>query len=236
VTFLNNSQAGANDYADWIGIPRQRITVIYNGVDFGGQQRLSADAIRASRAELGIEENAFVVGGMFRFEAEKRPLLWLDVAAEVAKAIPDAKFVLYGQGRLRSSMEAKVKDLGLGKRIQMLGVTSDPLSAMSLMNVFLLTSYGEGLPNVLLEAQWVGTPVVSTKSGGATEAVDVGVSGWIAATHAAPDIAAAIIELYRDQALMARAAERCPAFVRERFGVERMIAETLKVYGVASQH
>ena len=83
VTFLNNSRAGADDYADWIGIPRDRIKVVHNGIDFGDQGRLAPDAIRSQRNALGIQESDFVVGGVFRFEKEKQPLLWIEVASEV---------------------------------------------------------------------------------------------------------------------------------------------------------
>src|SRR5215475_986379 len=78
VTFLNNSRAGADDYADWLGIPRDRISVIYNGVDFGNEGRLPADAMAQLRQSHGIPARAFVVGGVFRLEEEKRPLLWVE--------------------------------------------------------------------------------------------------------------------------------------------------------------
>ncbi len=232
VTFLNNSRAGADDYADWIGISRDRIKVIHNGIAFGDRRRPTFDAIGVARRELGIAEGRFVVGGVFRFEEEKQPLLWLDVAAQVRRAIPEAHFLVYGQGSLRTTMEAKIRDLDLGDSVTLAGVTDDPLESMSLMDVFLLTSYGEGLPNVLLEAQWVGTPVVCTKAGGAPEAIDPGVSGWVVDVNSPEALAEAIIKIHRNPSLAASAALRGPLFVRRHFGMSRMIAETLDAYGI----
>src|SRR5262249_57772804 len=65
VTLVNNSRAGADDYAAWIGMPRTDIKVIYNGVDFRMQGRLSADAAIALRSAMGIPTDAFVIGGVF---------------------------------------------------------------------------------------------------------------------------------------------------------------------------
>lgn len=66
VTLINNSRAGADDYADWIGIPRERIRVVHNGVDLGDRTRASDDSAKALRTTLGIPGDAFVVGGVFR--------------------------------------------------------------------------------------------------------------------------------------------------------------------------
>jgi glycosyltransferase involved in cell wall biosynthesis/predicted O-methyltransferase YrrM len=234
VTILNNSRAGGDDYADWIGIPREQVQVIHNGIAFADQRRLAPDAISGARRELGISAGDVVVGGVFRFEKEKQPLLWLEVAAQIHRAVPETRFLLYGQGSLRDAMEAKIRDLQLTDRVIFAGVTEDPLAAMSLMNVFLLTSYGEGLPNVLLEAQLVGTPVVSTRAGGAPEAVDCGVSGWVVDIDSPQALAAAAINILRDPEVAAKAAARGPFFVREHFGTSRMIAETLQAYGLCS--
>ena len=231
ITFLNNSRAGADDYADWIGISRDRIKVIHNGVAFG-DRRLAFDAIMAARRELGIADGHFVVGGVFRFEEEKQPLLWLDVAARIRDTVPEARFLLYGQGSLRAAMEAKIRDLDLGDRVILAGVTDDPLGAMSLMDVFLLTSFGEGLPNVLLEAQWVGTPVVCTRAGGAPEAIDPGVSGWVVDLNSPEALAEAVVNIQRNPGLAATAALHGPLFVRQHFGISRMIAETIDAYGM----
>ena len=233
VTILNNSRAGADDYADWIGISRDRVKVIHNGVAFGDQGRSAPHMIRAGRRQYGFSDDDFVVGGVFRFAEEKRPLLWLDAAAYIHRAVPEARFLVYGMGPLRAAMEAKIRDLDLGDRVILAGITDDPLAAISLMDVFMLTSSYEGLPNVLLEAQWVGTPVVCTRAGGAPEAVDCGVTGWVVDVDSPQALADAVIHIRGDSNVAAHAALRGPSFVRERFGISRMIAETLAAYGIS---
>jgi glycosyltransferase involved in cell wall biosynthesis len=216
-------------------MPRERVAVVHNAIDFGDRTRLPAPEVAARRAALGLPEDAFVVGGVFRLDEEKRPLLWLHTAALVANAVPRACFVVFGQGPLREKMQKAAEREGIAERLVMPGVTDDVLAAMSMMDVFLLASSGEGLPNVVLEAQWVGTPVVATDVGGTAEALDPGVTGWAIRTDAAEELAARVAWLHEHPEAVEQARSRGPAFVREKFGVARMVADTLRVYGVADQ-
>lgn len=233
VVLVNNSRAGANDYADWIGIPRERIQVVHNGVDLGVRKCTSDATAKELRQALGIPSGAFVVGGVFRFEAEKRPLLWIDTAALVAKHVPEAWFVIFGQGSLREQMRAAAVRTGLAERLVMPGLTEDALSAMSAMDVLLLTSSGEGLPNVLLEAQWSGTPVVTTDVGGAREAIDPGATGWAISSDRADDLAQQVTWLYAHPEIRDCVRDQGPTFVRREFSVERMVRETAALYETA---
>jgi glycosyltransferase involved in cell wall biosynthesis len=234
VVILNNSNAGAHDYADWIGIARDRIRVIRNGIDFGTRGRLSPAETAGLRRSHGIPEQAFVVGGVFRFAEEKRPLLWIDAAKLIADRIPGVDFVLFGTGYMRDEMEACIRAYGLVDRFSLPGVTDDVLSVMSMMDVFMLTSSGEGIPNVVLEAQWVGTPVVATNAGGTAEAVDPDVTGWILDDVSAQALAHRVHVLFTDRDLQQSVRKRGPALVRARFGVKRMIDETWTAYGYAT--
>jgi glycosyltransferase involved in cell wall biosynthesis len=234
VTIINNSRAGADDYADWIGIPRDRIRVVHNGVDFGDRSRLSASECADLRASLGIPEGSFVVGGMFRLEKEKRPILWVQTAALLARQVPDMHFVIFGQGRMHDAVLQAAEREGISHRLTLAGVTNDALSAMSIMDVFLLVSFGEGLPNVLLEAQWAGTPVVVTDVGGAKESLDPGVTGWAIDTNAPQHLAARIKWLRDNPAVLQATRIKGPQWVREHFGIHRMVEETIRVYDLSS--
>lgn len=231
IVLINNSRAGADDYARWLGLPAERIGVVANGLAFDSHERLPPAAVVERRASFGIPADAFLIGGVFRLVKQKRPMLWLDAAARISDALPQARFLIHGHGPQRTPMEDRIRALGLVDRIVLADVTDNPLAAMSLFDLLLLTSRGEGLPNVLIEAQSVGTPVVATRVGGTPEAVDDGVTGWIVDDHGAEAIAGRILEVYRQPALLRAAAAAGPAFVRERFALDRMIARTLDVYG-----
>jgi glycosyltransferase involved in cell wall biosynthesis len=124
VVLLNNSQAGAESYAEWLRLPPDRIEVIYNGLDMAP---IAGDAGLRVRDLLGIPSDAPLVGGVFRFYPEKRPLLWVEVAARVARANPKAWFVLFGRGILEQDIAKAVHRLGIADRLVMPGITGEVL-------------------------------------------------------------------------------------------------------------
>jgi glycosyltransferase involved in cell wall biosynthesis len=230
VVFLNNSRAGAESYRQWLNLAPDRIKVVYNGLDMG---RVDDNAAAALRKRLGIPPGAPLVGGVFRLFPEKRPLLWVEVAARVFRANPDTWFVLFGRGDLeREIVEAAAKS-GIGDRLVMPGITEDVGPVMRSLDVFLLTSFGEGVPNVVLEAQWAGTPVVATKAGGVAEAIAPGRTGWIVDPPEAEQLARRVCWLLADRKARAEARIAGPEFINQRFGLQRMIEETVAAYGMA---
>lgn len=231
VHFVNNSDAGARDYEKWLRFKPGRITTLRNGVAFRHGGRAPADGIAALRAELGVPSDAPLIGGIFRLFPEKRPLLWVDAAAEIARRHPAARFVIWGQGVLEEELRRHVQEAGLDDRLIIAGVTDDAATALSSLDVFMLTSLQEGTPNVVLEAQWVGTPVVALEAGGTREALDDGRSGWIVDPPMAAGLADRVSLLLDQPALRAACQANGPAFVAGKFGLQRMIDATLAAYG-----
>src|SRR4029079_11097706 len=105
--------------------------------------------------------------------------LWLEVAAPVLQARPDVHFVVCGDGPMRGEMGEYADGLGIGDRVHLPGPQSNIGSWFKMMDVVLLASRHEGLPNVLLEAQSLGVPVVAPDVGGMAEVVEHGVTGWV---------------------------------------------------------
>src|SRR5262249_41139737 len=150
-----NSEAGALDYAQWIGMPRERLRVVRNGVNFDELVRPSQEAVTTLRASLGAPAGAPLVGGLFRFSPEKRPELWIETAGRIGAARADCRFALFGMGPLRNDMATLAEKWGLGDRLAIRDVTAEPLVALTAFDACLLTSGAEGTPNVALEAQWL---------------------------------------------------------------------------------
>jgi len=234
VILSNNSRAGANDYAAWLEVAPSRIEVVHNGIDF---ERLAHSAnpneTRQARARLGIPSNAPILGGVFRMSEEKRPLLWLDVAAAVVAAQPDVHFVVCGDGPMRDEIHSRAVSLGIADKLHLPGAQSNIGSWFKLMDVVMLTSRHEGLPNVLLEAQALGVPVVAPDVGGAAEVIEQGRTGWTVKNADATLLAERVLHCLTDGEWRRTAAERAPQFVRERFGIETMLRRNLDVYGIS---
>ena len=233
--FLNNSFAGALDYCRWLDIPRERFQVVRNGVDFSGLTRVDDSVVSAYRHSLGIPQNAPVVGSIFRFWAEKRPMLWLNTAKEIAQLVPDAHFLLIGEGPMREEMERLVRKAKLTDKVHMPGARTDIATPLSSMTVFVLTSEFEGTPNVVLEAQWLGVPVVATDAGGTREAIDESLTGWCCSIPDPTLIAAKTKAVLSDGSFLQQLRQRGPRFVDQRFGMNKMIDRTLSLYTVKNE-
>jgi glycosyltransferase involved in cell wall biosynthesis len=230
VVCLNNSLAGAQDYARWLDVPAQRIGVLRNGFDLPPADSASA---AAERRRLGVPAGTLLVGSMFRFQPEKRVALWLKAAAALRARHAAARFVLYGAGPLLPELRRRAAALGLQSHLMLPGLTRDPLAALGAMDVFLLTSEAEGTPNVLIEAQWAGTPVVATAAGGVGETLEPGTTGILVERAEPQTIAEAVLAAAAPE-WRARTRTAGPALVAARFGLARMIEETLAAYGFAA--
>lgn len=232
VTFLNNSEAGASDYKRWLGVTSLKIQVVRNGFDFSilpPPQELPH--LRSEyRRRHGIPADAPVVGVIMRISEEKRPLLWIEIARQIAQKIPKAHFLIVGNGPMRDQVE-KVAQSALPKIIHFPGHERNAAMAMAAMDMFLLTSRIEGLPNVLIEAQAIGVPPVAIDAGGARETMKNEETGWVITTSNASVIADKVASLLVDKPALAVAARCGSAFVRREFSAQRMIDKTLHCYG-----
>jgi glycosyltransferase involved in cell wall biosynthesis len=235
VVITNNSRAGAHDYESWLGINSGRIKVVHNGFDFDNFRHPGLDAVQAYRTKLGIGPDQAVIGTIMRFSEEKRPLLCVAVAASLLRQKSDLIFLMVGAGVMQAEVFAAVGLLGLRDRIVLVGIERDAALALAAMDVFLLTSRKEGLPNVLVEAQSLGVPVVSTDAGGAAETFQDGVTGRLIRSDEPDRIAAAVLSALDDHEWRKRAIEIAPEFVRRRFSINRMLDDTLRLYGTAAE-
>ncbi|WP_299702400.1 glycosyltransferase family 4 protein [uncultured Pontibacter sp.] len=131
------------------------------------------------RQELDIPENAPVIGTVSVFRFQKRLDVWMEIAAAILKKVPEAHFIIVGDGPLKEELMAKKKSLGLEDRLHMPGLKTDVKPYFSAMDIYMMSSIFEGLPIALLEAMSCSCAVISTKAGGVGEVVDEGKSGLL---------------------------------------------------------
>jgi glycosyltransferase involved in cell wall biosynthesis len=166
IELLFVADASARDYADWWSVDQSaKFKRLYNGFT---DVEAAPDARETLRREMGFAPEAPVLGTVFRFEPVKRPSLWIEAAAHVADKLPDARFLMVGGGAQWEAARAQVASLGLSDRFHFPGKVRNVGDYLACMDVFMLTSKVEGLPNSLVEAQLAGVPVITTDVGGAT--------------------------------------------------------------------
>jgi glycosyltransferase involved in cell wall biosynthesis len=229
-----NSAAGGADYAAWLALPRERVHIVLNGFDATAVAVPADDEVRALRAEHGIGDADPVVAGVFRLSAEKRPLLWLDVVLRLKQRFPRLRVLHAGVGPDLEAVKERVRELGLQDTVVLLGRRSDTNRVIRAADLLLLVSTLEGLPNVVLEAQWLERPVVCTAAGGSVEAVQDGVTGFVIAgtQHGLEqEIEQACARLLADADLRARMGRAGREWVATRFAVDVMVERSIALYG-----
>jgi glycosyltransferase involved in cell wall biosynthesis len=231
IVMLNNSLAGLTKYMRWLDVPNDKIRLIYNGFLPRSFHIRKGSEKQFCRRHLGLTDNARVIGTVMRFAPEKDPYLWLETAAAIAAARPDTRFALAGYGVLAKQVERRIETLGLAERFILPGAAKDVGLMYGALDLLLLTSRFEGTPNVLIEAQAAGIPVVAPDVGGVNEALLDGVTGILVGNRQASSLASAVLEILEDSGWRERAATEGPAFVSKRFGHQRMIDDTIAVYG-----
>jgi glycosyltransferase involved in cell wall biosynthesis len=226
--FLNNSRAGAADYARWLALADDDVQVIHNGFDFPVET--ARGAREAVRFAHGIPPDVPVVGSIMRFSEEKRPQLFIDVARILNASDPRLCFLVFGEGPLREEMITYARSCGLADVVILPGVTEDAWGALAAMDVFVLTSRMEGLPNVLIEAQAAGLPVVCTGVGGMEETLIDGKTGFSVREATPGGLAVAVSRLVREPQLRRQMSGAASAHARASFGIETMLDQTSKAY------
>lgn len=237
VYFLSNSKAGADDYKRWLKSDDMNFKVIRNGFDFSLKPKRDEWHIvrREYRRRVKIPSEANVVGVVMRIAEEKRPHLWIEVARKIIEKNLNTHFLIVGDGDLRIKLESLTLIPSLQNHFHFVGIESDVYPPLLAMDIFLLTSRIEGLPNVLIEAQSVGVPVVTTDVGGASETLDAGKTGYALKTSDPSILANKILSILGNPAWLSEARLNAPIFVESHFSQEKMISETIKVYGCNSK-
>jgi len=132
-----------------------------------------------ARKEFGLSETDLIIGMTACFKPQKSPLDFIKLAGAIKKDFSNAKFILIGDGILRKKVCALINKLNLGEEIILTGWRNDIASILSCLDVFVLTSLWEGMPIAVLEAMAAGLPVVATDTGGISEVVLRGKTGYL---------------------------------------------------------
>lgn len=230
------SEASRRSLMD-IGVPGEKIHVLYNGLDVR-RFRPGADGA-AVRAALGIPPEAFVVlltgrlcpdkgqGDLLRavgmLKARGHEVSVLLVGRDDVMATP-------GRASYRAELEALAHDLGIEGQVYYLDHSGDMPAVNAAADVVTLPSYTESFGMVLAEGMACGKPVVGTLCGGIPEMITEGETGLLVPIGEPADLAAALERLVEDPALRAGLGENARRAVVERFSQERMAADAGRLF------
>jgi glycosyltransferase involved in cell wall biosynthesis len=224
---ITNSEATRRTFLRY-GATADSVTTIYNGLDWTPFDQ-SVD--RASvRAEWSVPVDAPVAGTVGRLHPVKGHRVFLDAARAVLDQVPDAYFVLVGDGPMRAELESQARALGIDSRVRFLGSRRDVPRLLAAMDLLALPSTEEAIGRVLVEAHAAGLPAVASRIGGTPEVVEHGRSGFLVPPGDPPALAVRMRELLSDRDRSRQMGAVGKEHVRSRFGEPEMIEKTRRVY------
>jgi glycosyltransferase involved in cell wall biosynthesis len=203
--------------------PSGKLRLVHNGLDPAPFLVAKGDSVRR---EFGLQDQP-VLTMVARLSPPKDPLTLLE-ACRLLKG--EYKCLLVGDGELREQVERFVSQNGLASRIILAGERKDIPQILAASQVFVLTSYKEGLPISIIEAGLAGLPVIASRVGGIPELVQDGINGYIVPPADAPALAKTIQRLLDDADLRQRLGKASREKTLGEFVFDRMYNKTHEVY------
>ena len=209
------------------GVPADHTVTVHEGIDV--EHVIAAPAVNVHEA-FWLPHGSPVVGNVAALVPHKGQRYLIDAAHLVVQQVPDARFVILGEGELREHLEKQVREHHLEKHVLLPGFRTDVLGCLKGFDLFAMSSVTEGLGTSLLDAMACARPIVATRAGGIPEIVEDGVNGLLVPARDHHALAEAIVRALKDADLRQRMGNAAFASVNERFTVERMVSETAGVY------
>lgn len=210
------------------GLSPERIKVIPSGIDFSlFQEATSSDYLRR---EFSFDADDFLVG-MVAHLADHKGHKYLIRATKILKEhTPKIKIIIVGEGPLRMELDKEVRDSKVEDIVFFLGFREDVPRILSSLDLFVLSSYLEGLGSSILDAMACRLPVVATRTGGIPEVVIHRETGLLVPPRSPQALAKAIMKLYNDREMALRLGKRGYEIVQQEYSVESMADKMIHLY------
>jgi len=202
------------------GVRAERCAVVHNGVD---PKLTPARPPEKVRKELGLQTGEFLVGTVGSLIKRKRVNILLETIAILKKNGQNIKCVVVGAGPEEGALKEHANSLGISELVTFTGFSTDPLSFISAMDVFVLSSEAEGLPRVVLEAMVVAKPVVAARVTGPAELVVNDETGFLIEGGDAKNFANKVSTLLNSAQTRRRMGSEGRARVCEKFSMESYV-------------
>lgn len=208
-------------------VQESKLRVIPNGIDvsrFGMEGAARSEV----RRELGIAEDAWVIGTVGRLASEKNQVLLVKALAGLLGE--HSRLVIVGDGPEAGAIARAVGEAGLQPWVHLTGARADVARFLEAFDVFALPSLSEGLPLVVLEAMASGLPVVASAVGGIPDVVEEGATGTLVSPGNVEELRAGLLELAGDRALARMRGARAREVARARYSLDTMAGSYMELY------
>ena len=193
--FVANCHATAKWASEIETIPRERIKIIYNGVELEQFQSVSTNDKNEIRHGLGLKQDSFVIGIVANLRPVKQVDTFLRAAALANSRLANLQFLIAGDGEQRKELENIASAAGIADKTFFMGKRTDVPKILAACDAAILSSSSESFSNSIVEYLASGLPIISTDVGGCREIIEDGVNGFIVPVADPEAMADRIIEL-----------------------------------------
>ncbi len=228
------SEATKNALAEYEWFRKSTISVIYNGIEANvptaGQGKGKGKGKGKGNNTLQLTDENIVFGTITRFDTIKNLPMMVRAFAKVYEAHPDARLLLVGDGDQKIAIEELVKELKVEQAVIFTGFQTDTQKYMSLIDVYILSSFSEGTSMTLLEAMSFSTCCIVTAVGGNTELIQDQINGKVVESDNTVQLAETMLQLTTDKATRMRLGENAKKTFDNKFALNQMIQSYKEVY------
>jgi len=206
---------------------KSQVIQIHNGI-YIPEDRVYA--ISTVRKKYNVAQDKFWIGTLARLAEPKNLDMLIRVGQNLKKRGINFKISIFGNGPLKDHLKSLIISENLESFVHLEGFVPDVYPLLKSFDLFVLTSYTEGLPMSLLEAMSLATPVVSTKVGGISEVIKNNYSGILVENGHTEEFSEAIIRLYHDPELRRVLASKAADTIKKFFSIEETNKKLIRLY------
>lgn len=207
------------------GLPEEKVIRVYSAIDLA---RL--DVSPAPREALGVAEDVPLLFSAGALVDHKDHATLIAAMPAIVAAFPKVRLLIAGEGSLRAQLEQQIRDLSLGDHVTLLGHRVDVPALVKAADLYISSSWSEGLGTSVLEALACETPVVAAEAGGIPEMILPGKTGALVANRDPEALAAAVVEAVKHPKATEKMAVAGRKLVEKQFTASRMVEGTMDVY------
>ena len=205
-----------------------KLQVIFNGVDIESYENGVRGAIK--RKDLNIPEDAFVVGMVGRMSPQKAPDVFVKMAKQVKDEVPNAHFIIVGNGNQEDEIRKYAEDNGFSNSLHITGWVDNPMSYVELFDVACLLSRWEGFGLALPEYMMAGKPIVASRVDAIPNIIRNGENGLLVEVDDDIGASKAVLRILREDGLRKKIVAQGLEDVHNRFNARRVSEEHSKLF------
>ncbi len=213
-----------------MGVRPGRLTLLHNAIDASAFCRQGQPSQAAMRREHGVPAERLLIGAVGRLMPEKSFDNLIRATHTLLREGFDLELWIAGQGRARDELQQLIAELGVGDRVKLIGFCEDTIALYESLDLFVLSSQREGLPNVVLEAAAMSVPMVSTRVAGMPKMLTHGQDGLLCEMGDLDDLTSRMREMVGDAALRQRLATAARALIERKYSFRRRMEGVKAIY------